>query len=876
MAESPEHESKRNFDRAEDGPEAGVREDARAGAAGTDRGESDRGKSEWGYERIYSLRSLMEVVGRRRRAFWLVLGGLLLLCLVYCWIVPPQYEARGVVALRVQPASSLNLEGAEPLLPASILSTPLQLETLVNELKGRALAWRVITEMRLYAAESFAPGFGGRFPEFDPARPGRDAREYLVDRFEKKLKVATVPRTLLVEVRFRSRDAELSARVVNAVVDAYKAGEREGREGATAEGSLWLETRLAGLDAELAAKEKRLAEFERVHGFLSTQQAADGATPVEMLHDPEVEQIDEAGRMLASAVGERILRESLYRQAQTGDPEQVLAGNPELGAQMGAAGAGLAAQLRGQLSGVRVEMAELRAEHGAKFPQVVELQRAEDDLEAQLKAQDAELVAGFERIWRASADREALLRQQLDSWMGARLKKNDAALAYSAMRGEVSAGRAMEARLRQRVTEADMAAGVHGASITVADAAVAPFKAVSPDLPLYLAITLFVGSWMALMVVLVLDLVRPPRPPRLRRRAAAVVAGLIVSLGMPMLGQAPTPSTQGIPTGVVKLPADQGPRFTPNARTAPEVWNGGQAQVDAQAGRSGVVAGVSMALPLAVGDLVEVSEFHTPEFQTEVRVAADGTVVLPMVGAVKVSGLTEREAAAAVGKALVDDELLVHPQVTVLVVNAAGQDVSVLGEVVRPGVYPYAVHHRLLDLLSAASGLGPNSGRLVSIFHREDAKTAHLVVLETNMGPAGTDTKVDHNPELLPGDTVMVSRAGLVYVVGDVVRPGGFAVDPVQGLTVVQALTLAWGATPNAVEGKALLIRDQPGGRTLTTLNLKRMIRGEDPDLPVKDRDILFVPDSTAKDLLHKTMESAIQSAVGVSIYAGLVYSQRF
>jgi len=93
---------------------------------------------------------------------------------------------------------------------------------------------------------------------------------------------------------------------------------------------------------------------------------------------------------------------------------------------------------------------------------------------------------------------------------------------------------------------------------------------------------------------------------------------------------------------------------------------------------------------------------------------------------------------------------------------------------------------------------------------------------------------------------------------------------------VVQALSLAWGATPNASVSKAILIRDQAGGRTLTTLNLRRMIRGQDPDEPVRDRDILFVPDSTAKNLMNKSLESAIQSAIGVSIYAGLVYSQRF
>jgi polysaccharide export outer membrane protein len=210
--------------------------------------------------------------------------------------------------------------------------------------------------------------------------------------------------------------------------------------------------------------------------------------------------------------------------------------------------------------------------------------------------------------------------------------------------------------------------------------------------------------------------------------------------------------------------------------------------------------------------------------------------------------------------------------VTVLVTVYAGQDVSVLGEVAHPGVYPYALHHRLLDLISAASGLGPGAGSLVTIVHRDDPKTPHAVALDPN----GADAASDHNPELEPGDTVQVGRTGLVYVVGDVIRPGGFPVDPVQGLTVLRALTLAWGPAQNAALSKALLIREQQGGRTLTTLNLKRLLRGQDPDLAIQDRDILFVPDSAAKNLWNRTMESVIQSAAGVSIYAGMVYSQRF
>jgi polysaccharide export outer membrane protein len=243
-----------------------------------------------------------------------------------------------------------------------------------------------------------------------------------------------------------------------------------------------------------------------------------------------------------------------------------------------------------------------------------------------------------------------------------------------------------------------------------------------------------------------------------------------------------------------------------------------------------------------------------------------------MVDEVHVEGMSEAEAAQAIAASLIARGMLLHPQVFVLVTASSAQDVSVLGEVSRPGVYPYAVHHRLLDLISSASGLSPTAGGIVNIYHRADPDTPHPVALD----PGGAGNYLEHNPELLPGDTIQVSRAGLVYVVGDVIRPGGFTVDPTQQLTVLQALALAWGPSQNAAGQKALLIREQKNGRTVTTLNLKRMLRGQDPDLPIRARDILFVPDSAVKNLWNRTMESAIQSAAGVSIYAGMVYSQRF
>jgi len=346
---------------------------------------------------------------------------------------------------------------------------------------------------------------------------------------------------------------------------------------------------------------------------------------------------------------------------------------------------------------------------------------------------------------------------------------------------------------------------------------------------------------------------------------------LLLALTGSARAQAPTPNLDGLPTGVARIGPTQDMKVQPSPSEPPPVWNGPAANPIGQQPAPGISA-VPMAAPIGPGDFLDVSEYRTPEFHSAVRVSAAGTVTLPMIREVAVGGLDEQAAARAIEAALVAQGMLLHPQVSVLVTLYAGQDVSVLGEVARPGVYPYTVHHRLLDVLSAASGLAPNAGRLVNIFHRNDPKTPHPVVLD----PGGTDNGADHNPELSPGDTVQVSRAGLVYVVGDVVRPGGFPVDPAQGLTVVQALSLAWGPSQNAAVGKALLIREQNGGRTMTVLNLKRMLHGQEPDQAIRDRDILYVPDSMARNLWNRTVESAIQSALGVTIYSALVYSQRY
>jgi polysaccharide export outer membrane protein len=802
----------------------------------------------------------------RRRTVGSIVGGLLLACLLYCLVAPKEYEARARVALRIVSATPLSLEDPPPAVSAAALPAPMQLETVAGILRSDRLAWRVIREEKLYAAPAFRGRFGMRYPGFQAEAPQADAQNYLLERFQDRLHVGTLPRTLLVEIRFRTRDARLSAEVVNALIDAYGKQQNELRTQATDEATARLRTQLASLKALAEEDDRRLSVFQTKHGILITPQTLTNGRPGGEEHLPALVEVDELGRALAAATSERILREAEYRAAAQGDPEVVLAFDPRVQTD-GTNLANVFRSIHARRSDLEQELAQISIERGPNFPRVLEIRQQLKDLDRQLETENAQLRERFRSAWTAAADHERLVQKNLSERTREGLKVDEAATVYEGMRREADSTRDLYLHMQDKVEEAGLAVGVHDPDIWVVDEARPPAKPVAPDMPLYLAITLFVGLWIAAGVALLLESLWPS--------AARVVVGLLavlVTAGM-VYAQAPTPSTQGIPTGVAKIPVTSDNKSTtPNPKGAPEVWNGAAANAAGLPGGATNLSTEPMPAPIVPGDLLDIGEYHTPEFHSTVRVTAGGTVKLPMVDEVRVEGMDELAAARAIATALVERGLLNHPQVSVLITAYVGQDVSVLGEVTRPGVYPYSVHHRLFDMISAASGLSPAAGGVVNIYHRNDPATPHAVALDRN----GTGGGVDGNPELAPGDVVQVSRAGLVYVVGDVIRPGGFTVDPSEDVTVLRALSLAWGPSQNAALSKAILIREQKSGRTVTTLDLSRMLHGKDPDQPIQDHDILFVPNSAVKNLYNRTIEAAVQSAVGVSIYAGLVYSQRF
>lgn len=265
-------------------------------------------------------------------------------------------------------------------------------------------------------------------------------------------------------------------------------------------------------------------------------------------------------------------------------------------------------------------------------------------------------------------------------------------------------------------------------------------------------------------------------------------------------------------------------------------------------------------LLIGAGDLLEVSLYGMPDFKTDVRVNSGGEISLPMLGTVVVGGLSVEQAETLIERKLTQKGLFNDPHVTVFAREYATQGISVLGEVQKPGIYPLLGSRKLYDAISAAGGTTPKAGRYVLITRRNDPQGSVRVPLLT-----GAPESMENNVPVEPGDTIVVSKAGIVYVVGDVRQPGGFILENGNGITVLQAIALAQGTNPNAALNAARLIRKTPEGLKDVPLSLKKILAAKAPDPQLQPDDIVFVPGSAGKSAAKRGVEAILQMATGMA-----------
>jgi polysaccharide biosynthesis/export protein len=327
-------------------------------------------------------------------------------------------------------------------------------------------------------------------------------------------------------------------------------------------------------------------------------------------------------------------------------------------------------------------------------------------------------------------------------------------------------------------------------------------------------------------------------------------------------------------------------------------------------------------------DLLDINIFEAPELSRTVRVSENGEVSLPLLGGIHVVRLTARELENTLATKL--REFLKDPHVSVMVTAIESHPVSVIGEVNKPGVFQVRGSKTLLEMLSMAQGLAPEAGDEVLVMRNagynrgqefgaqttpagstgtgrkdEDGiksgsgsdsngdgdgalkKNATTSVEETNNAGAkqeqeqGGDTiaiNLRHllnsrdsrfNVPIYAGDIVKVTRAGIVYVVGAVRKPGGFTVKGNEQMSLLKAIALAEGLSSTSSKGHTRIIRTDEGSgkRSEIPVQLGKILDGKAPDLNLQAADIVFVPSSTGKTVLFRSTDAVVNTATGLAIF---------
>ena len=270
----------------------------------------------------------------------------------------------------------------------------------------------------------------------------------------------------------------------------------------------------------------------------------------------------------------------------------------------------------------------------------------------------------------------------------------------------------------------------------------------------------------------------------------------------------------------------------------------------------------SQSLRIGSGDQLDMAVFNVPEMAQRQRVDENGDYPVPLVGSVHVAGLTLQNAQSLIASKLDSGHFVRDPSVSLFISDFATQGVSVMGEVTKPGVYPVWGERHLLDMIAAAGGVTARAGKVATITHRGNS-TAPLNATFTE----GSAQDPEANPVVGPGDTIVISKSGIVYVLGEVVRPGGFPMENDQTLTLMKAVALAQGTSRTAKLGSARLVRNTTTGRQETAVNLKEVMKGHSPDLVLQPDDILYVPNSVAKTLVDRTLPGIVAAASTAVIY---------
>ena len=244
-------------------------------------------------------------------------------------------------------------------------------------------------------------------------------------------------------------------------------------------------------------------------------------------------------------------------------------------------------------------------------------------------------------------------------------------------------------------------------------------------------------------------------------------------------------------------------------------------------------------LVLAPGDLLQIRIFGVTDFAPVVRVGVDGNVQLPLIGIVAVVGLTVNNAEDLIARRLIDAGMYKNPQVSIQVTEAVTQFATVSGEL--HGIVPLGGDRHLLDVLAQVGSLPPTASHIITVLRPGVEKP---IVLDLGTDPTRSQA---NNIEILPHDTIIVSRVGVVYILGAFKTQGIIPLQQTSPLTLIEATALSGGAGFEGDYKDLRIIRTDGLERKEVKVNIAKVLDGKAPDPILQADDIVFLPSSALK-----------------------------
>jgi len=412
----------------------------------------------------YALREelLLPELRRMLRAHGRIIAGCivasLFLSLMYVTIRSPRYEASAEIEISPAGTNSMGLDE----LTTRMLnpSDPtLQLQSAVTILQSKTIARAVMQQTRLAERPDFA-GSWIQPPNTDVAELPPEVRDHLLNRFQKNLKIEIVPKTDILSVQYRAKDAKLAAEVVNATVSAYTERNFRSSYDATSQVSTWLAAQMDDLKLRASQAQEKLVELQKQRGLIGVDETDNIVT----------DKLKDLNEQLTAAESDRIMKEARFRIAASGNPELIASTVPDPTLQV----------LRSQQAQLRVDYARLSTKFGEGYPKLTELGNQMSQVDSAIKAEQQSLSERYKNEYRAAVDAERMLHGKFEEQKQKAYDLNQGAAKYAILKHEVETTQDLYQTLQLKLKQAGIMAGLASANIGVVEPAQVPSEPVDP------------------------------------------------------------------------------------------------------------------------------------------------------------------------------------------------------------------------------------------------------------------------------------------------------------------------------------------------------------------------------------------------------------